>query len=955
MKYDPKYIEEEVQKIWEREKIPEKIVEFSGKKKFYLLDGPPYANATPHVGHVKTTTFKDVWGKFKTMQGFSVWFQPGFDCGGLPIENAVEKKLGIKHKSDINKIGVENFIAECKKLAEENVFVWLDIYKKIAAWRGWVKPYLTSSDEYKESGWWTIKQLYEKDLFVEGYKPGFWCPHCETVLSGYEVSDSYKNLEDPAIFIKFKIKGRDEFLLAWTTTPWTLPANVALCVHPEENYVKIEVNGEKLILAEKRLEIFEELGYGYKILEKFSGKKLEGIEYESLLDIPLQKEIDKNKNAHRVVISIPLMKKKVSGKLAAKKEIEGETEFEHIVDMETGSGIVHIAPGHGDVDNQLGKYYKLPEPSPVDDKGMLTEETGEFSGLFVKNADPKVIEYLKSRGLLLHAGKIVHSYPLCWRCKSPLIYRMSKQWFLRIDPIREKMMKENKEINWLPEFARDRFENLLREAPDWAVTRQRYWGIPLPIWKCDCGKVVVIGSKEELKNKIKENEVDEISISKDVVDKIELKCSCGGKMKRVPDIMDVWFDSGISPWASLGYPKNKLYDELEPVNLIDESQDQIRGWFYYLMCCGVSTFGKKPYETVCLNGWTLDEKGEKMSKSLGNVVSAEDAYKDLGADALRLYYCCDIAPWETQKFSMKNAKEISRNLNILWNVYEYFKTYSKIENYKKDLKIEDRWILSRLNSVIKDSTACMEKFEFHLVGRNIVNFIVDDLSRTYIKLIRDRKDQSVDYVLTKCIENITKLLAPISPFITEYIYHELFSESVHLSKWPKHDEKMIDKSLENDMQIMNEAITLANSIRKERNINLRWPLPLLVIEEEIENKELANSLKTLVNVKDIKFGKPGKGLVEKEGSFKVHLDCNVIEDEALLRELLREIQAQRKKHGLVVKDRIILYLNDDRFKKKESDIKEKVGAKKIVYELKHEKGHVEFKDEKIKFGFEVME
>jgi len=954
MKYDPKYIEEEVQKIWEREKIPEKIVEFSGKKKFYLLDGPPYANATPHVGHVKTTTFKDVWGKFKKMQGFSVWFQPGFDCGGLPIENAVEKKLGIKHKSDIEKMGIENFISECKKLAEQNVSVWIDLYKKIGAWRGWVEPYLTSSDDYKESGWWTIKQLYEKGFFVEGFKPNFWCPQCETVLSGYEVSDSYKDLEDPAIFIKFKIKkGQkedDSFLLAWTTTPWTLPANVALCVHPDEDYVKIEVAGEKIILAKKRLEIFEEIGYGYKIIKQFKGKELDGIKYEPLIDVPIQRKLE---NAHFVVLSIPLMKKKVSGKISAKKEVKGETEFEHIVDMETGSGIVHIAPGHGDVDNQLGKYYNLPEPSPVDEKGRLTEETGEFAGLFVKDADSKIIEYLKKRGSLLYASRIVHSYPLCWRCKSPLIYRMSKQWFLKIEPIREKMMEENKRVKWLPEFARDRFQNLLEEAPDWAITRQRYWGIPLPIWRCgDCGEVVVIGSRDELKKKMEEN-VDNIAISKDVVDKIELKCSCGGRMKRVPDIMDVWFDSGIAPWASLNYPKNKLFNKLEPVDLIDESQDQIRGWFYTLMFCGVATFGKKPYETVCLNGWTLDEKGEKMSKSLGNVISAEDAYKELGADTLRLYYCCDIAPWETQKFSMRNAKELGRALNIFWNVYEYFKTYSKIEKEKKDLRIEDKWILSRLNSVIKDSTECMERFEFHLVGRNIINFIVDDLSRTYIKIIRDRRDHAVDYVLTKCIENITRLLAPITPFISEYIYYELFSKSVHLSEWPTFDEKMINKSLESDMQIMNEAITLANSIRKERNINLRWPLPLLVIEEEIKNKELVEPIKKLANVKEIKFGK-AKGLVEKEGLFKVYLDCNVLEDEAMLRELLREIQAQRKNHGLVVQDRIVLYLSSDRFKEREDEIKEKVGAKKIIYELKHEKGFAEFKGEKIKFGFEIV-
>ncbi|MEM5812549.1 MAG: isoleucine--tRNA ligase, partial [Candidatus Aenigmatarchaeota archaeon] len=663
--YDHKKIEKEVQDYWKRNKIPERVVDFSrrGGKKFYLLDGPPYVNGIPHVGHIKTTTFKDIWGKFKYMQGFSVWFQPGFDCSGLPIENAVEKKLGIKSKKDIEeKIGIENFIKECKSLAEQNLHLWMELYKELGAWRGWVEPYLTYKDYYLESGWWTVKRMYEKSLLSEGTRPSFWCPHCETVLSGYEVTDSYKNIEDPSIYIKFPVKNSDkEYLLVWTTTPWTLPANVAICAHPEESYVRVRTgSGEILILAEKRLEILHRLEIGYSVIEKFPGKKLEGLRYEPALDVPLQEELKSNPKAHRVILSIPIMKKRVASKTLTKRVVESGDEFGHVVDMETGSGLVHIAPGHGDVDNKLGRHYGLPEPSPVDDSGKLTKEAGRFAGIFVKRADPMIIEELERRGKLLVSEKIVHSYPLCWRCKSPLIYRMSNQWYLRLDPIREKILRENKKVRWLPEFGRERFSDLIAEAPDWAITRQRYWGIPIPIWVCKkCGKKTVIGSKRELEKASGKKVSD---LHKDSVDKISIPCVCGGKMERVKDIMDVWFDSGISPWASIGYPfrNRELFKKLWPVDLVDESQDQIRGWFYSLMMCGFSVFDRAPYETVCLNGWTLDERGEKMSKSLGNVVDAKEARNLLGSDLLRLYYCYDTAPWDTQKFNMSNAKELHR-------------------------------------------------------------------------------------------------------------------------------------------------------------------------------------------------------------------------------------------------------------------------------------------------------
>jgi len=936
--YNPKEIEKIVRENWAKKGVIEKLTKFDmKKKKFYLLDGPPYINGIPHVGHAMTTAFKDIWGRFKLMQGYSVWLQPGFDCGGLPIENKVEKELGIQTKSDIEKIGADRFIEECNKYAKGNEPVWLNFYKNIGALRGWLNPYLTSENYYIESGWWTVKTLYEKGLLVEGTKPSFWCSHCETVLSGYEVTDSYKDVEDPSIFVKFPL-GNNEYLLVWTTTPWTLNANVAVCVHPEEIYVKAKVGEEIFILAEKRLQILDKC----EIIEKFSGKKLEGLKYKPLLDIPLQEELKKNKNAHRVVLSVPILKKKVAAKQKLKGS-EAESEFGHIVDMETGSGIVHIAPGHGDVDNRIGKHYNLPEPSPVDEKCLLTKETGKFTGIYVKKADEAIMEELESRGLLYKSERIVHSYPLCWRCKTPLIFRMSKQWFLKIDTLREKMLKENKKVNWLPDFGKERFHSILEEAPDWAVTRQRYWGIPLPVWVCEkCNSIKVIGSlKELMKESVNKKYISDLH--KNSVDKIEIKCRCKGAMKRVPDIMDVWFDSGIAPWASLGYPyKNKaLFEKLWPVDLIDESQDQVRGWFYSLMFSGFATFGKRPYNNVCLNGWVLDEKGEKMAKSLGNVVLADEATNELGADLLRLYYCYENAPWDTHKFSLKNAKELGRSINILWNTYQYFKTYCKTEKKEQKMRIEDRWLLSKLNSLIEETEKNMETFNFHLSGRAIIGFIVDDFSRTYIKLVRERSDSAVNYTITEVFEKAMRLLAPICPFITDYIYSDLFAEFAQEKKWPSADKKIINKKLEESMIIAQEIIETSHSIRKEKGIKLRWPLHKIIIETKDsavkkQTMDLAGIIKEMANVKIIEFGRTIKNMQKKEFSKGiVYLDTEIsdeLKEEALLRELLREIQSERKKRGLIVTDRIVLTIDNTAMKKHEKDIKEKVGASEIIYQ-----------------------
>jgi isoleucyl-tRNA synthetase len=988
--YDPKRIEREVQQSWKEKRIPERITDFpssekSGRKKFYLLDGPPYVNGIPHVGHVKTTTFKDVWGKFKHMQGHAVWFQPGFDCSGLPIENAVEKKLGIKSKKDIEeKIGLENFIKACRELAEQNLHIWMSLYKSLGAWRGWQEPYLTYKDYYLESGWWTIKRMHEKGLLAEGTKPSFWCPHCETVLSGYEVTDSYKNMEDPSIFIKFPVKGKEhlkegagapsvhEFFLVWTTTPWTLPANVAIAVHPDETYVKARVGEEILILAEKRLEELHRLEVGYAVLEKFQGRSLEGLAYEPVLDVPLQHELDRNPNSHKVILSIPIMKKRVASKTLAKRDTREKDEFSHVVDMETGSGIVHIAPGHGEVDNRLGKHYKLPEPSPVDDSGKLTREAGEFGEHFVKKADALIIDKLEKTGRLLVAEKITHSYPLCWRCKSPLIYRMSSQWFLRLDPIREKILHENKKVRWLPDFGRERFSSLIEEAPDWAITRQRYWGIPIPIWVCGkCGSRTVLGSREELEHLSGKKVTD---IHKDAVDKITLECKCGGKMERVKDIMDVWFDSGISPWASIGYPfKNKgLFDLLWPVDMIDESQDQIRGWFYSLMLCGASVFGHAPYRTVCLNGWTLDEKGEKMSKSLGNVMDAEEARNTLGSDLLRLYYCYDTVPWETQKFSMTNAKDLHRVMNVLWNSYLFVDTYCRHGDVLPEkLNTEDRWILSRINTVAEKATEDMESFRLNSAARSLADFILNDFSRKYIKLIRNRvspwyeggdktaAQASSVYVLEKAV----RLMAPFTPFISEKIYTSLGRESVHLAEWPQAEKSLVNPRLEEDMVIADSLIEGMNFARQEANIKLKWPvLDLHVLPKDKKAEEAISNLKEIIqsmgNVRTVILSKklPKEGRKFEHGEFALG---EVLMAEALVRELIRKVQMLRKEEKLKVTQKISLVLETDKETQEKlhaakSEILEGVGAGSLEFgKLSEQSGSLEFEGSKIRIWFEA--
>ncbi|OIO24511.1 isoleucine--tRNA ligase [Candidatus Micrarchaeota archaeon CG1_02_55_22] len=944
--YSWKDVEAQVSSYWKSAKVPERLSSHRvGKKKFFLLDGPPYVNALPHVGHVKTTTYKDVWTRLRYMQGFDCHVQPGFDTHGLPVEVIVEKELGLTSKRDIVEKGIDKFDAACFEKIADNEKHWLSYYKRLGAWRGFFEPYFTYKKAYVESAWWTFKQLHERGFVARGMRSIHWCPHCETALSGYEVSDSYKMMTDPSIFIKFKVKGtKNEYLLVWTTTPWTLPANVAIAVAPKEKYVKAEtmVDGEKqvFILGKSRAKplLEEKLGLSYKILSEFSGTELDGLEYEPIIDSESQHQLDSQPQARKVYLSISIMVRKKYKKHVKSEETGSVTgkdegaEFEEFVTLAEGTGLVHCAPGHGLTDNMFGKHHHLPELSPVDEQGKFTCDVSMWQGRFVKSADKEIIPYLEERGSLLLAEKVTHSYPLCWRCKTPLVFRLSEQIYLSVEPIREEMLSDNEDTNWMPEFGREAFGNWVAAANDWCISQQRFWGIPIPLWKCvDCGASHVVENAAELET-ASGKKLDDLH--RHVVDSIVLPCkACGGESRRIPDIFNVWFDSGIAPWASLGYPRHnkELFESMFPVDLVNESQDQVRGWFYVLSFLSHAVFDKPAFNSLALMGWVVDEKGEKMSKSKGNGVTATQALDELGSDALRLYYCWEIAPWDVQKFSFKTAQEAVRALNIYWNSYKFFETYSQGATVLQKLPVlkakEDEWILSRLNSTAAKAAGHFEAFEFHLAGRTIVEFIVNDYSRWYVKLVRDRVAVDADgkdkeaclAVMRHVILESARLLAPITPYISEYVGGLLEDkDSIHFENYPVADEKRISEKLEGDMALVMALTEAANSVRQLSNTKLRWPLEEMTVVGE---KKLAPAIEAFEqilvsqnNVLAVKFSDKepvGAGYASAQTAsgvkvfLKVERSAELVR-EGSLRELVRAVQSSRKKNGFIVQERIAL-------------------------------------------------
>ncbi len=886
------------------------------------------------------------------MKGYDVWDKPGYDTHGLPIENKVEQKLGLKSKGDIERLGVEKFNEECKKFATEFIGIMNSQFEDLGVWMNWSEPYLTLDNHYIEGAWHTFKTGFEKGLLYKDVYPVHVCTHCETAVAYNEIE--YTQLSDPSIFVKFPVYGKEnEFLVVWTTTPWTLPSNTGIMVKPSADYVYVKVGSEVLIIAEARLQnVMEKAGLsGYKIIKRVKGKDLENLKYEHpLVDVfPFIKRLQ---NAHRVVLS------------------------EQYVSLEEGTGLVHTAPGHGQEDYKVGKENGLPIISPLRLNGTYNNNCGRFSGKYAKSADDEIIEEFNVRGLLLHKEKITHEYPKCWRCSTPLLYMSVPQWFFKVTAIRNKLIEENKKVNWYPEWAGKRFENWLENLGDWPISRQRYWGIPLPIWECErCGRTKVIGSIDELPQKPKD-------LHRPYIDEIEIECECKAKMKRVPDVLDVWFDSGLAAWSSLNYPKDKkLFERLWPSDLQIEGPDQIRGWWNSQLITSVITFNEKPFSNILFHGFVLDAHGNKMSKSKGNIVQPEDVITKYGRDVLRFYLLSSPA-WDDFYFNWSDTENVAKALNILRNTFTFIKTYVDKRPERVTLKIEDKWILSRINSILEEYDKNMQQYSQYKSVQALQDFILNDFSRWYIKLIRDRvwpsyegKDkEAAFYTLLKVSEMLLKMLAPITPFLAEYYYQDLLKdkkslESIHMSPLPLPEKKAIDKDLERYMNIARDIFEVSSAVRQKEKLKLKWPLKrLIIITDDKDVKAAVESLGEVIkftcNVKNVSLekklpkGKFSEGVFDKG---KIYLDLErdeELEAEMILRELIRNIQELRKKNKFVIKDEIVLTIKTDKdttkiLKKYSERIKKEVGAADIIFDKLdgHYKGSMELENVKIDIAF----
>lgn len=864
--YDPWKVEEWVKRFWEENQVYRLVKEKSesASTPFNFIDGPPYPSGDiPHIGTAWNKILKDTVLRYKRMRGYRVFDKPGYDCHGLPIEVKVEQKLGIKVKREIEeKLGVDKFIKECKKLALKNLESMTKWFKELGVFMDWDNPYLTLRDKYIEAGWWLIRKAWEQGLLEREKRIIYWCPRCSTTLAEYEVE--YHELADPSIYVKFPVKGRDkEYLLIWTTTPWTLPANTFVMAHPDETYVRVKVGEEIYILAKPRLEyVMKDAGITeYEILEEFPGKKLEGLEYEHPLRdiVPLQEELSKY---HRVVMA---------------------PEF---VTMYEGTGLVHAAPGHGREDFLAARREGIAFiASPVDDEGKFTKVAGKYYGKYVREANEEIIEDLRKRNALLHSSIVRHKYPVCWRCKTPVILRATTQWIIRVSRLKEKLIEEVEKVNWLPEWGLERIKHMLDNLQDWVISRQRYWGTPLPIWECPEGHILVVGSVKEI---LEHGGKKPKELHKPWIDEVELKCPiCGKPMKREPDVLDVWFDSGIAFYATKGHPEHLSLEDII-LDFITEGHDQTRGWFFSLLRSGVLGFGKAPYKTVLVHGFVLDEHGREMHKSLGNYVGTDEAIERMGRDPLR-FWVLQNTIWEDLRFSWKGMEEVKRDLTIAWNTFVFATTYMnldkfdptshRLEDYKEYFRIEDKWILSRINTLTKQVTEYMEKYLIHEAARLLRRFIVEDISHWYIKIIRPRvwveenvPDKMTAYaVLYYVLYKWLLLVSPMIPFFAEKIYQEVFRKaepespiSIHLLDWPSIDKEYIDPELEKDMELVREIYEASAAARMKAQIKLRQPVRSVTVytdDPEVVKvvEKYSDLIKRITNVKEVEV-KPTKEL-----------------------------------------------------------------------------------------------
>lgn len=851
--------EKEIRRFWKENDIFQKSIENrSDAPVFTFYDGPPTANGMPHIGHILTRVIKDLIPRYRTMKGYKVLRKAGWDTHGLPVELEVEKMLGIDGKPEIENYGVEPFIKQCKESVWKYKGKWEDMSEKVGFWADMEDPYVTYDNNYIESVWWALKTIWDKGLLYKGHKIIPYCPRCGTSLSSHEVAQGYKDVHEESIYVKFRVKDtKNTFFMAWTTTPWTLPSNLALTVGPENDYVKAEKDGESIILAKELAESV--LGEGYSVVETYKGKELEGIEYEPLFDF-----VKPDKKAFFVCLG-------------------------DFVTLTEGTGIVHTAPAFGEDDAVIGKKYNLPFVQLVDEQGNMTPETDFLAGKFVKDADPLVMEYLNKKGLLFKVDEYEHSYPFCWRCDTHLIYYARDTWFIEMTKLKENLLKNNDKINWYPPaIGEARFGNFLRNVVDWGISRERYWGTPLPIWECECGHRDAIGSIAELKEK-GIDVPDGIELHKPNIDNVHLRCTeCGGKMTRVSEVIDCWFDSGAMPFAQWHYPfENKeLFEENFPADFISEALDQTRGWFYTLLAISTLLFDEPAYKNCVVLGLVQNKEGQKMSKSKGSYVDPDVVLDKQGADAVRWYFYTASAPWLPSKFYEEAVSEGQRKfMGTFWNTYAFYVLYAGIDSFNpmehtldyNSLNLMDKWILSKLNTLVKFTDESLEEYKITEPARAMQKFI-DELSNWYVRRGRERfwqKENTQDKInaymtLYTVLVTMSKLSAPFVPFMSEEIYQNLVTgldskapESVHLCDFPVADEMWIVPDVEKFMDEVLKTVVIGRSLRNTAGIKNRQPVAEVLVKSSVNLPvEYSDLIRDELNVKSVTYIKDASGFID---------------------------------------------------------------------------------------------
>ncbi|MDP3765115.1 MAG: isoleucine--tRNA ligase [Nanoarchaeota archaeon] len=1030
--YDATKLEPEILEFWKKHNVYEKAKEKSkGQKKFYFLDGPPYTSGKVHLGTAWNKALKDSVLRYKRMQGFDVWDRAGYDMHGMPTEQAVEKNLGLKHKDEIPVYGIANFVNACREFAIENMLSMNNDFKRIGTWMDFDNPYQSIQNTFMEGEWWLIKKAHENGRLYEGEKTMHWCANCATALAKHELE--YENVTDDSIFVKFPLKNKQtEFLIIWTTTPWTIPFNLGVMVNPKLDYVRAKVGNEVWIIA-KALAASLISGVAEKqftILEEFKGDKLLGLEYVHPFDNELHqfKELKKkHSKVHTVVLS------------------------EEYVDISSGSGLVHMAPGCGPEDYEIGHKNGIPPFNTLTERGVFDETSSIFNGLTAKKDDKKITEEIRKKGLLIAETKIEHDYAHCWRCKNPVIYRTTTQWFFKIEDLKDRMRELNKSIKWVPDSAGSRnFDNWLANLRDNGITRQRYWGTPLPIWKCrQCNDFVVVGSIDELK-KLAGHLPDDLH--KPWIDEVKIKCKCGAMKERIPDILDVWIDAGSASWNCLDFPRRKdLFEKLYPADFILEGIDQIRGWFNLLFVASMVAMNNESFKAVYMHGFINDAQGRKMSKSLGNYILPQEVVMEYGADTLRYYMIGGTAPGVDINYNFDDMKVKHKNLTVLWNLHKYVIEMAKnlkanpVDLGRNKPDIEEQYIFSKLHSTIKKVTGLFDEYQLNEIPWRVEELFLE-LSRTYIQLTRDKASMGSDeekkvvlYTVFNVLMDSLKLFVPIAPFITETMYQnlrrefKLKEESINLFDWPRHNEELIDDELEASMQIISEIVQSALAVREKIQLGVRWPVKEIVVA--VKDGKAMNSVEKLkevikkqINAKEVKivesmpnvkvkikadYSKLGpdfgdkspkiiaqltidspesvlKHIQEKgkysfkvdgetvdivkehlvvtrevplpyeEGAFRhgfIYLNREMtdeLEAEGFAREVMRRVQALRKKAGLQKSDNISLFIKTDEelkemLKEWNLVIKEKVGASQFrISELEPSKRHTFVSKEKVK-------